>query len=234
MEDGSGTKISPTDLNEFLIQRAMNGDNTASELVEHALNKLSKGGLFDLVGGGFHRYSTDHYWLIPHFEKMLYDNAQLALAFVHGYALTRNSNFHWIAEKTLNFIQKELTHPQGGFYTSLDADTPEGEGRYYCWRVESLQDILSHQEYTWLEKNTNLSRSGNFEDGMNFLHLSQPIHEIANNDNVSVKEAIKQLELILSKLQAVREKQTPPKADTKIITTWNALAITAFTQAGRI
>ena len=129
---GQAPKFPQPMLIEFLIQRAMNGDNTASELVEHALYQVSKGGLFDLVGGGFHRYSTDRYWLIPHFEKMLYDNAQLALAFVHGYALSGNPNFCWIAEKTLNFIQRELTHPHGGFYASLDADTPEDEGRYYC------------------------------------------------------------------------------------------------------
>ena len=219
---------------EFLIQRALNGDFKAKELVEHNLNQLSRGGLFDLVGGGFHRYSTDRYWLIPHFEKMLYDNAQLALAFVHGYALTGNPVYRWIAEKTLDFICTEMTHPLGGFFASLDADTPDGEGRYYSWSISSLRETLSDQEYTWLEKKFNLTTNGNFESGMNVLQLDQSIHKIANTDKVSVKETIQHLELILKKLHEARSKRTPPNIDTKIISTWNALTINAFVQAGRI
>lgn len=231
---GGAPKFPQPMLIEFLIQRALNGDQTAHKLVEHALEHLSLGGLFDLVGDGFHRYSTDSKWLIPHFEKMLYDNAQLALTFTHGYALTGNPFFRWVAEKTLNFIQRELTHPQGGFYASLDADTPEGVGRYYTWRIGSLQEILSDQEFTWIKQNTNLSNAGNFEEGLNVLQLSRPMREIAENDNISVEEAINHLELILSKLHAIHEKRMPPIADTKIITEWNALAITAFAQAGRL
>ena len=231
---GSAPKFPQPMLIEFLIQRAFSGDQAAYKLIEHALGHLAKGGLYDLVGGGFHRYSTDSKWLIPHFEKMLYDNAQLALAFTHGYAITGNKYFRWIAEHTLNFIQRELTHPEGGFYASLDADTPDGEGRYYSWRIESLQEILSDPEFTWLRQNTNLSETSNFEDNLNVLQLSHPIHEIAENDNTSIEETIRRLEQILSKLHAVRKKRKRPNTDTKIITEWNALAITAFAQAGRL
>ena len=231
---GDAPKFPQPMLIEFLIQRAFSGDQTAYKVIEHALEHLSKGGLYDLVGGGFHRYSTDSKWLIPHFEKMLYDNAQLALIFTHDYALTGNKYFRWIAEHTLNFIQRELTHPQGGFYASLDADTPEGEGLYYSWRIESLQEILSHPEFTWLRQNTNLSDTGNFKDNLNVLQLSRPIHEIAENENTSIEETIRRLEQILSKLHAVRKKRTRPNTDTKIITEWNALAITAFAQAGQL
>lgn len=231
---GGPPKFPQPMLIEFLIQRALSGDQTAYKLVVHALENMSLGGLFDLVGGGFHRYSTDSRWLIPHFEKMLYDNAHLALTYTHGYALTKNPYFRWVAEKTLNFIQRELSHLQGGFFASLDADTPEGEGRYYSWTIATLRDILSNEETNWLRRNTSLMNTGNFEDGLNVLQLNLPIHEIAEKDKMSVEEAINHLELILSKLHASRLKRTPPKADTKIIASWNALAITAFAQAGRL
>ncbi len=231
---GGPPKFPQPMLIEFLIQRALSGDQTASKLVVHALENMSLGGLFDLVGGGFHRYSTDSRWLIPHFEKMLYDNAQLALTYTHGYALTKNPYFRWVAEKTLNFIQRELRHLQGGFFASLDADTPEGEGRYYSWTIVALQEILSDEETAWLRRNTSLMNTGNFEDGLNVLQLNRPIHEIAQKNKMSVKETLNHLELILSKLHASRLQRTPPKADTKIIASWNALAITAFAQAARL
>jgi uncharacterized protein YyaL (SSP411 family) len=230
---GTAPKFPQPMLIEFLIQRAFSGDKQAYELVEHALEHLSMGGLYDLVGGGFHRYSTDASWLIPHFEKMLYDNAQLALAFIHGYALTKNPYFRWIAEQTLDFIQRELTDNQGGFYASLDADTPDGEGRYYSWRMEDLKEVLSGEEFSWLNENINIRETGNFEDGLNVLQLKKPISKIAEIQNMSKETFINHLGPILIKLRSVRNQRPRPKADTKIITEWNALAITAFAQAGR-
>jgi uncharacterized protein YyaL (SSP411 family) len=231
---GQAPKFPQPMLIEFLIQRGFRGDDSAYRLVKHYLEHLAMGGMYDLVGGGFHRYSTDSRWLIPHFEKMLYDNAQLALAFTHGFALTGEVTFKWVAEKTLNFIQCELAHPDGGFYASLDADSPAGEGRFYSWRLDNLKEILTQDEYSWLARVMDLSQRGNFEEGLNVLQLKHPLPELAEKLNITSAEFITALEPILTKLGDHRQKRIPPNTDDKIITSWNALAVVAFAQAGRI
>jgi uncharacterized protein YyaL (SSP411 family) len=229
---GNAPKFPQPMVIEFLIQRAINGSQDAYRIVEHFLNHMSRGGMYDLVGGGFHRYSTDSQWLIPHFEKMLYDNAQLALAYLHGYFLTGNIYFRHIAVKTLEFIQTEMTSPEGGFYASLDADTPEGEGRYYSWNYDQLQELLSDEEFSFLQSILSLSNKGNFESRHNVLQFTSDVADLAEEMKIPVGSFLERLEPIFGKLAAIREKRIAPNKDQKIITEWNALAIKAFAAAG--
>jgi uncharacterized protein len=229
---GQAPKFPQPMLVEFLIQRGLAGDAQAIELVEHVLDSMARGGLCDLVGGGFHRYSTDSTWLVPHFEKMLYDNAQLALTYLHGFSLTGNIYFRQVAIHTLQFIQRELTSPDGGFYASLDADTPEGEGRYYAWQLTTLHQSLSKTQFERLQEVMRLSQSGNFEDELNILQYKSRPSKLIDNMNISATKLQIELEPIFDTLMTIRSKKTPPGRDEKVITAWNAMAITAFAHAG--
>jgi uncharacterized protein len=222
---GTAPKFPQPMLIEFLIQSALAGSPQANQMTVHILEKMSQGGMYDLIGGGFHRYSTDTNWLIPHFEKMLYDNAQLALAYLHAYALTRHPRLKHVVEKTLSFIQFEMTNPQGGFYSSIDADTEEGEGRYYAWDVEELKTLLSPDEFALLESATHLSLRGNFEHGLNVLQIQSD--NFTSEDPGGIK-----LQSVFKKLKAVRDRRNAPGKDEKIITEWNGMAIRAFAEAG--
>lgn len=222
---GRAPKFPQPMLIEFLTQSALVGNPQAKQIVTHVLAQMAQGGMYDLVGGGFHRYSTDAHWLIPHFEKMLYDNAQLALAYLHGYALTGEPRFLEVTEATLAFIQREMTHPQGGFYASMDADTPEGEGRYYAWQVDELKELLTQEQFDLLHEQTNITTKGNFEEGLNVLQFKRAI-------TTASPEQQAQLKAIFNQLRLVREKRIQPGKDEKIITEWNAMAIRAFAEAG--
>ena len=229
---GSAPKFPQPMVIDFLIRRATKGNKQVRDLISHSLETMAQGGLYDLVGGGFHRYSTDAIWLIPHFEKMLYDNALLALVYTHGFSLTGNEFFKSIAVDTLNFIQSEMTHPDGGFYSSLDADTIEGEGRYYAWSLDQLRKNLSSEQFNLLKQTLSISERGNFESGLNVLQFTQRFSKLTESLNIFSSELISNLKSIFSELKDIRSKRPAPLKDDKIITAWNALAIRAFAQAG--
>lgn len=217
---------------EFLIQRGLRGDALASQLSDHILSQMALGGMYDHVGGGFHRYSTDAEWLVPHFEKMLYDNAQLARTYLHGFLLTGNQYFRYIAEETLSFMMRELRSPEGGFYSSLDADTKEGEGRYYAWTKAEIDDLLTKDQRVLFTAALDLSEHGNFDDGLNLIRLRKNIDQLSTELNVSLPALIKELRTMFSKLQSWRMSRPIPETDRKIIVEWNALAIRAFAEGG--
>lgn len=226
---GNAPKFPQPMLIEFLIQRGLLGNQRAKEMVINLLTSMARGGMYDLVGGGFHRYSTDRTWLIPHFEKMLYDNAQLALTYLHGYALTGKIAYVNVVNRTLSFILEEMTDPNGAFFASMDADTPEGEGRYYAWNFNELREVLSDEEFLELQSVMDISAQGNFEEGLNILRLDTHFDE--EEDNTKIIDTIN-LEGIFTKLKHVRKQRMPPGKDKKIITEWNAMAIRAFAEAG--
>jgi uncharacterized protein YyaL (SSP411 family) len=229
---GNSPKFPQAMLIQFLIQRAMKGDHLADEMTAHVLDHMARGGMNDLIGGGFHRYSTDPDWLVPHFEKMLYDNALLAQVYLQGYALSGNTHCKQITIDTLDFILREMTHPEGGFFASLDADTIDGEGRYYTWNKQVLKNALTHEQLTLVQKTLEWPDDGNFEDGLLILRYKDNPGILAEKLNMTVENLIDEMDRIFSVLRKKRKKFAPPTKDDKIITSWNTLAIQTFSQAG--
>jgi uncharacterized protein YyaL (SSP411 family) len=212
---------------EYLLLQAARGEENALRTAVHALNVMSQGGMFDLVGGGFHRYSTDNQWLIPHFEKMLYDNAQLARVYLHAYLLTKNENFRQVCVQTLDFIENELSHPLGGFYSSLDADSDGGEGKYYFWSYNELETLLC-ENFDLFKSIFEISPEGNF-DGKIILRKRSGYLEVDERtaDN-ALSERVKNG---LQKLARERLNRPSPALDDKIVLSWNTLALQAFAEA---
>lgn len=229
---GKAPKFPQAMVIQFLIQRAFKGDLIAKKMATHALDHMAHGGMHDLVGGGFHRYSTDADWLVPHFEKMLYDNALLAQAYLHGFALTGNPYYKKITIATLDFILREMTHPNGGFFASLDADTSAGEGRYYVWRKDEIERMLSIEQFSLLQNVIEFPQNGHFKDDLLILRYKDNPQILAETISISDEELLGKLSEIFSILREHREKLTPPAKDDKIITSWNGLAVTAFAEAG--
>ncbi|MDY6845624.1 MAG: thioredoxin domain-containing protein [Chloroflexota bacterium] len=229
---GKAPKFPQAMLIQFLVQRALKGDQLAEKMAAHVLDHMARGGMYDLVGGGFHRYSTDNNWLVPHFEKMLYDNALLAQVYLHAFALTGNPFHKHVTTDTLDFILREMTHPDGGFYASLDADTLEGEGRYYTWQKDALKNSLSQEQFTLLQNTIEWPKEGIFEDGLLILRYKDNLHVLAEKLDMTIENLIGKLSNIFSILTEARKKLAPPSKDDKIITSWNTMAIQAFAEAG--
>jgi uncharacterized protein YyaL (SSP411 family) len=217
---------------EFLLLQASRGNRQSLEAARHSLRAMSLGGMYDVVGGGFHRYSTDEIWLVPHFEKMLYDNAQLASAYLHAYLLGGDEGFRRTTQETLDFILRELTHPEGGFYSSLDADSEGEEGKYYFWDLAELREILEAADLDLLAKVYPLSREGNFE-GHTILQRRAELGELSVAMNMSLTDAASRLDQIHARLLAARSKRIRPQTDDKVLVSWNAFALRALAEAAR-
>jgi hypothetical protein len=218
---------------EFLLLLAARGNNPALEAARHNLRTMELGGMYDVVGGGFHRYSTDASWLVPHFEKMLYDNAQLALAYLHAFLLTREESFHRTAVETLDFIQNELTGPEGGFYSSLDADSQGEEGIFYVWPLDEIRAVLAPTGTLDLfELVYALSPAGNFE-GRNVLRRRAVDRELAEVLGMDTRAMNDKLAVAHRALFQARSARPRPQTDDKVLVSWNALALRAFAEAAR-
>ncbi len=214
------------------------GQSDVLEMVTNSLRKMAAGGMYDQVGGGFHRYSTDAEWLVPHFEKMLYDNALLAVAYVEAYQVSGDELFREITMEILDYVLREMTSESGAFFSATDADSLNGsgereEGFYFSWTADELQDLLSNEQYRLVEKVWGVSEHGNFE-GRNIFHLKQGLAEQALKVNVSMAELKNQLSQIKQILYQERNKRHLPLRDDKIIVSWNGLMISAFAIAGDI
>ncbi len=217
---------------EFLLHRHLRNQPDSLEIARHALDVMQRGGLWDVVGGGFHRYSTDSRWLVPHFEKMLYDNALLAQAYLHAYLLTGDFTYRHTCERTLDFILREMTHPSGGFYSSLDADSDGEEGKFYLWsKTEILSAIRSLLEREIFMETYPLPDEGNFE-GKIILQSRAPLNILASRHNMSTQAYLEKLDVPLQQLFRLRSERVRPRTDDKIIVSWNALALRAFAEAG--
>ena len=198
----------------------------------HALDAMARGGIYDVVGGGFARYSTDNLWLIPHFEKMTYDNALLTRAYLHAWQITGKPHYRQICEETLNFIVREMTHPDGGFYSSLDADSEGVEGKFYVWAKEELEETLS-DDYALFKAAYGISASGNWEE-------KTVLQRTTDDTSLAARFALdpELVPAILAgchqKLLVTRNKRIRPGTDDKILTEWNGLMLIAFAEAARV
>ncbi len=214
----------PLELSLFLRYSRRSGDLTFMLAAEKALSAMARGGIYDQIGGGFARYSTDAHWLVPHFEKMLYDNALLVPTYAEAYQISGNELYLSTIRGTLDFILRELTDPGGGFYSALDADSEGVEGKFYIWSLQELKDILGDDADTVI-KYFNATMVGNFE-GENILHLS------LQSDRLEVSVGETELKAIVTrgkaKLLDARNRRVRPLTDDKILTSWNGLAVTAL------
>lgn len=203
-----------------------------SEFVFKTLNKMAKGGIFDQIGGGFHRYSTDARWLVPHFEKMLYDNALLPIVYSEAYQITKDPFYLEVIQKTLNFVTREMTSPEGGFYSALDADSEGEEGKYYVWKKKEIQDSLGKNADVFCLY-YDVTDGGNFE-GHTILNNNISTSTVAFHFGMSednVKKIISDSSDILLELRSNRIR---PGLDDKVLTSWNALMISAFAKGYRV
>jgi uncharacterized protein YyaL (SSP411 family) len=225
---------------EFLLQRAAQGDKMALDISKHALDAMSRGGMYDVVGGGFSRYSTDNHWLVPHFEKMLYDNALLSRAYLHAYLLTGDPKYRRVCEQTLDFIIREMmaypvkgASPQGGFFSSLDADSEGEEGKFYLWTIVEIRSALDlPQEAEFIIAAYGITPSGNFE-GRTVLQRALDDAALAEQFNIPFENIPDYLSSLHNKLLAARSKRVPPNKDDKVLVSWNALALITFSEAAR-
>jgi hypothetical protein len=191
------------------------------------LDKMTAGGIHDHIGGGFHRYSTDSIWLVPHFEKMLYDNALIPVVYAEAFQITGEKRYSDIVRRTLDYVLREMTSADGGFYSTQDADSEGEEGKYYAWKKSEILDVLGSEKGEIFCMHYGATQGGNFE-GINILHVSVPIQELARKLSKPVKELARIIEEGRTKLLQVREKRIKPGRDEKILTSWNGLMISAL------
>ena len=211
----------------LLRHYARTGNARSLEVAEKTLEMMARGGMYDQVGGGFHRYSVDAIWLVPHFEKMLYDNAQLADVYLDAWRATGKDFYRRVAVETLDYILDDMTSPGGGFYSARDADSEGEEGKFYVWSKEEIGKVLGEEDAEVFNQVYDVSDEGNFE-GHNILFLPKPIDEVASKLETSTDDLLARLERTKQKLLKIRSKRVPPLRDDKILTDWNALMVSAF------
>ena len=213
---------------QFLLEYAfLSGDQESMDFVSTTLDQMSRGGIYDQIGGGFARYSTDELWKAPHFEKMLYDNAQLVSLYSQAFTATQNPRYKKIVQETLAFIKRELTNKNGGFYSALDADSEGEEGKFYVWKKEELKEALTPEEFELAKDFYNVNNKGLWEHGNYILLMDENSDDMLTEDSTLGNK----LELIKSKLLARRETRIRPGLDDKILTSWNMLMIEAYLDA---
>jgi hypothetical protein len=214
------------------------GNKRALAMVEKTLHAMRSGGIFDQIGGGFHRYSTDAQWQVPHFEKMLYDQALLVMAFTEAYQATRNPDFKKTAEDIISYVFFSLTSPDGAFFSAEDADSPGGEGAFYLWTAGGVENILGKEDAIIAASVFGITPAGNYQEtgaslGQNILSCKKTIAESASSFGLSPADFEIKLASIRTKLFAAREHRSRPALDDKILADWNGLFIAAIAQAAR-
>ncbi len=210
------------------------GEKNALKMAEKTLRQMRLGGIFDQVGFGFHRYSTDEKWLVPHFEKMLYDQALLALAYIEAFQVTGAPKFKLTAQETIDYVLRDMTSPEGGFYSGQDADTEGEEGKYYLWKLDEVLQLLSPADADLAAHLYGLTEAGNFADshGKNILHIDEPLEELAAYKGLTLDELIIRMGAINNALFEERKKRATPAIDNKVLTDWNGLMIAALAKVG--
>ncbi len=241
---GSAPKFPNTMSLEFLLRvhlHRASGEIAASseaklpselEIIESSLQHMANGGIYDQLGGGFHRYSVDTRWLAPHFEKMLYDNALLSQIYLHAYLVTKEPFYRQIVEETLDYVVREMTSPEGGFYSTQDADSEGEEGKFFLWTPDEVEALLPAQDAALFMRYYDVTKRGNFE-GKNILHVQQNAQTVADQAQIPVEELLAILERCRTELFAAREQRVKPARDEKILTSWNGLMLRSFAEAAR-
>jgi uncharacterized protein len=209
------------------------GEISALDGVELTCRQMANGGIYDQLGGGFSRYSVDGYWLVPHFEKMLYDNALLSRLYLETYQATGDAFYRRIAEETLDYVLRDMTSEEGGFYSAEDADSEGEEGKFYVWTPDELEAALDPDEASLAARYWDVSERGNFE-GKNILHVARPPEAVADEFGLSTEELWARIATIRAKLFAVREERVRPGRDEKVLAAWNGLMLRSFALAARV
>lgn len=231
----------PHNLKFLLRYFKRNNSSKALEMVEKTLTEMRIGGIYDHVGFGFHRYSTDQKWLVPHFEKMLYDQALIAEAYIECFQITKNDFYKNTAEEILKYVLRDMTSVNGGFFSAEDADSQGEEGKFYLWKKNELKKILDNEEQIIISKFFNIKDDGNWLDqttgkknGTNIFYITNNIESAAAELKISTENLEKKIKISLKKLFDHREKRIHPYKDDKILTDWNGLMISAFSKAAQV
>src|SRR5579871_6013626 len=231
---GSAPKFpQPANLDFLLRYHARSKRQEPLAMVEKTLQRMALGGIYDQLGGGFHRYSTDAVWLAPHFEKMLYDNAQLAQTYCRAYQATGKAFYRGIAEETLEYVLREMTSPEGGFYSAQDADSEGVEGKFFVWTPDEIEAILGKQEAEIFCAFYDVTPHGNWEE-KSILRVVMDAPEVAAKFGLDLQQAAEILDAGRVKLFAEREKRVKPGLDDKILTSWNGLMLSAFAECAAV
>jgi uncharacterized protein YyaL (SSP411 family) len=221
----------PVSYQYLLHYHYLSNKEEALNITTLTLNKMAEGGIYDQIGGGFARYSTDAKWKVPHFEKMLYDNGQLVSLYARTYQQTKDPYYKEIIQETIDFIEREMTSLEGGFYSSLDADSEGEEGKFYVWQASEMDEVLG-KDNEWIKDYYNVSTSGNWESN-NILFITQSKEKIANKYELSIEELNSKLKKAKEVLLEERAKRIRPGLDDKILCSWNALMLNGYIDAYR-
>jgi len=224
----------------LLREQARTGDDELGAMATHTLDTMAQGGIHDHLGGGFHRYSVDAEWLVPHFEKMLYDNAQLSRVYLEAYQQTGEDRYRRVAEGVFEYVLRDMRDEAGGFYSAEDADSEGQEGKFYLWSQAEVLDVLGEDDGKLFSAYYNVRPAGNFSShepyhtGMNILHVTRPLAEVAQELELSAEALEQRLAAGRQQLLERRERRVRPGLDDKVLTSWNALMITALAQGAQI
>tara|TARA_Y100000031_G_scaffold18644_1_gene18990 strand:- start:6337 stop:7983 length:1647 start_codon:yes stop_codon:yes gene_type:complete len=217
------------------------GEGNALQIVEKTLQEMRKGGIWDHVGLGYHRYSTDPDWLVPHFEKMLYDQAVSSIAYLEAYQATDKEEYARTAREIFAYVLRDMVSPEGGFYSAEDADSEGEEGKFYLWTAQEITDILGENDGRLFNRMFNIRKSGNFREegtgesnGRNIPHLKFDVPTLADKEDIAESEMLRKMEEMRSRLFEVREKRVHPLKDDKILTDWNGLMIAALAKGAQV
>jgi uncharacterized protein YyaL (SSP411 family) len=232
---GGAPKFPPSMSLIFLLRYGKRTNSPdALNMVETTLKRMAAGGMYDHLGGGFARYSVDARWLVPHFEKMLYDNALLARTYLYAYQQTKNPDYRRIAEETFEYIIRDMTDRSGGFYSSEDADSEGEEGKFYVWTPDQIMAVLGEEEGRLFCDFYDVTEGGNFEHGKSILNTPQTLEAFAEQRGLDVDKTWRHLKASAIRLFHVREERVRPGRDEKCLAAWNGLMMTAFAEAANI
>jgi uncharacterized protein YyaL (SSP411 family) len=238
---GRGPKF-PTPHNIMFLLRywARMRDRDAAEMAFRTLDYMVAGGIHDIVGGGFHRYTVDSKWLQPHFEKMLYDQALILTALVESYQVTGDVTYSWSAGRIVRFLEESMLSPKGGLYTALSAESGGVEGGFYTWSYHEVMNVLDEDDFKVAVRLFNISEKGNYRDeasgrltGRNILYIGLPLRDVARLYNMSLAELLKLVDRLAAKLGSARARREPPQVDDKVLTDWNGMALAALAKTYR-